>query len=261
MQLWIMSSFSRAELQLGSPFMTHKHLSCQLLGITSKTRIAFHKGGLNILFWLCKSRITSQERLYQTDQFSPLVNCSEVHKDTRPYTCVPRSGRKRLVMPISLPQSLSLHSKSCLEPIRCYYPQQTVTSQTHVLQCFGGTFYILPHFHFLLQSESKQGQKCRISGSHQSYSTWPSQHPYCRVSALLRTQARHMLQAAGYDVYANEAQLLPEGEEKHIISVFVADESGMINRVAGVFARRGMFLHRAMVLSYCWLHTQTFFDD
>ena len=40
-------------------------------------------------------------------------------------------------------------------------------------------------------------------------------------------------------MYVNDAQLLPEGEEKHIISVFVADESGIINRVAGVFARRG----------------------
>jgi acetolactate synthase-1/3 small subunit len=42
-----------------------------------------------------------------------------------------------------------------------------------------------------------------------------------------------------YDVYLAEQQPLQEGEEKHIISVFVADESGLINRVAGVFARRG----------------------
>lgn len=41
-----------------------------------------------------------------------------------------------------------------------------------------------------------------------------------------------------YDVYSAQ-QPLDEGEEKHIISVFVADESGIINRVAGVFARRG----------------------
>jgi hypothetical protein len=40
-------------------------------------------------------------------------------------------------------------------------------------------------------------------------------------------------------VYLAEQQPLQEGEEKHIISVFVADESGLINRVAGVFARRG----------------------
>ena len=48
------------------------------------------------------------------------------------------------------------------------------------------------------------------------------------------------MQEAGYDVYVNEPQMLAEGEEKHIISVFVADESGIINRVAGVFARRGV---------------------
>lgn len=42
-----------------------------------------------------------------------------------------------------------------------------------------------------------------------------------------------------YDVYVNEPTQLEEGVRKHILSVFVADESGMINRVAGVFARRG----------------------
>lgn len=40
-------------------------------------------------------------------------------------------------------------------------------------------------------------------------------------------------------MYAYEPQPLPEGERKHTLSVFVADESGLINRVAGVFARRG----------------------
>ncbi|GFH31724.1 uncharacterized protein HaLaN_30822, partial [Haematococcus lacustris] len=40
------------------------------------------------------------------------------------------------------------------------------------------------------------------------------------------------------DVYVNEPKRLKEGEEKHVISVFVADEAGIINRVAGVFARR-----------------------
>lgn len=42
-----------------------------------------------------------------------------------------------------------------------------------------------------------------------------------------------------YDVYVHEPKPLSEGEEKHIISVFVADEAGLINRVAGVFGRRG----------------------
>lgn len=46
-------------------------------------------------------------------------------------------------------------------------------------------------------------------------------------------------QATKYDVYINEPKPLKEGESKHIISVFVADEAGLINRVAGVFARRG----------------------
>lgn len=42
-----------------------------------------------------------------------------------------------------------------------------------------------------------------------------------------------------YDVFVNEPVRLEEGVRKHVFSVFVADEAGMINRVAGVFARRG----------------------
>lgn len=45
-----------------------------------------------------------------------------------------------------------------------------------------------------------------------------------------------------YDVYVAEREPLKEGENKHVVSVFVADESGLINRVAGVFARRGVLL-------------------
>lgn len=43
----------------------------------------------------------------------------------------------------------------------------------------------------------------------------------------------------GGDVYIQDLQPLEEGMRKHTISVFVADEAGLINRVAGVFARRG----------------------
>lgn len=40
-------------------------------------------------------------------------------------------------------------------------------------------------------------------------------------------------------MYVYEPEPLEQGVKKHIISVFVADEAGIINRVAGVFARRG----------------------
>ena len=48
------------------------------------------------------------------------------------------------------------------------------------------------------------------------------------------------------DVYVNDLKPLQEGEEKHVISVFVADEPGLINRVAGVFGRRGAQGRREM---------------
>jgi acetolactate synthase regulatory subunit len=41
------------------------------------------------------------------------------------------------------------------------------------------------------------------------------------------------------DVAIYDTRTLEEGVRKHTISIFVADESGLINRVAGVFARRG----------------------
>ncbi|KXZ55405.1 hypothetical protein GPECTOR_3g57 [Gonium pectorale] len=44
---------------------------------------------------------------------------------------------------------------------------------------------------------------------------------------------------SGGDVYVVDPKPLEEGVEKHVISIFVADEPGLINRVAGVFARRG----------------------
>jgi hypothetical protein len=64
--------------------------------------------------------------------------------------------------------------------------------------------------------------------------------PHFLLSILICNECccSHCLQE-DYDVYLAEQQPLQEGEEKHIISVFVADESGLINRVAGVFARRG----------------------
>lgn len=54
----------------------------------------------------------------------------------------------------------------------------------------------------------------------------------------LKQQPPQPRQVAG-DVYVVEPKRLAEGEEKHIISAFVADEAGLINRVASVFARRG----------------------
>ena len=85
------------------------------------------------------------------------------------------------------------------------------------------------------KSTYKVGDPIRIL--HRPISHPPSLAPHVEFC--------HQLQAAatdkeeGYDVYVYEPEPLEEGVRKHTLSVFVADESGLINRVAGVFARRG----------------------
>ncbi|GBF88697.1 acetolactate synthase [Raphidocelis subcapitata] len=59
------------------------------------------------------------------------------------------------------------------------------------------------------------------------------------IQARAATQPVGASQGQDYDVYVAEPEMLDAGQEKHVISVFVADEAGLINRVAGVFARRG----------------------
>ena len=65
----------------------------------------------------------------------------------------------------------------------------------------------------------------------------PANHAPCPE----RAERAHLAPRAqeDYDVYVAEPEPLEAGQEKHVISVFVADEAGLINRVAGVFARRG----------------------
>ena len=71
----------------------------------------------------------------------------------------------------------------------------------------------------------------------------------------MNTRVTLQEQRKEYDVYVSDPQPLDEGEEKHVISAFVADESGMINRVAGVFARRGgLAFSHACNCSCVWSH-------
>ena len=69
----------------------------------------------------------------------------------------------------------------------------------------------------------------------------PQQCCHLQVQAVPREVTERIAEHGqeSYDVYVQQTQPLDDGEEKHVISVFVADESGLINRVAGVFARRG----------------------
>jgi acetolactate synthase regulatory subunit len=80
-----------------------------------------------------------------------------------------------------------------------------------------------------------------LGTSHLGHRIWS---PTCREADKINMQAEEAYQAAQdeetYDVYVASPARLQEGITKHTISVFVADESGIINRVAGVFARRGV---------------------
>lgn len=69
----------------------------------------------------------------------------------------------------------------------------------------------------------------------------PNRNPGIKNASKYTSLAKTLVsdKSEGYDVYVYEPERLDEGVRKHILSVFVADESGLINRVAGVFARRG----------------------
>lgn len=59
------------------------------------------------------------------------------------------------------------------------------------------------------------------------------------------------------DVYVYEPTPLKEGEEKHVISVFVADEAGLINRVAGaagaaLLLRGGHGARPCLLIPWLW---------
>ncbi|GLC33867.1 hypothetical protein PLESTB_000812700 [Pleodorina starrii] len=80
----------------------------------------------------------------------------------------------------------------------------------------------------------------RINGQPRMY--WRNGSPsvqHNRANVRVRVAEATTPNLRTGDVYVIEPKPLEEGVEKHIISIFVADEPGLINRVAGVFARRG----------------------
>ncbi|GFR48177.1 hypothetical protein Agub_g10025 [Astrephomene gubernaculifera] len=95
-----------------------------------------------------------------------------------------------------------------------------------------------------LASARRLSQGCpfarSINGRPISRWTTGTASPQAKRAANVRARVAGITpNLTGGDVYVVEPKPLEEGVEKHIISIFVADEPGLINRVAGVFARRG----------------------